>query len=220
MTVMGGYLVPSILNSINYCFSAGVGNDVSFERELSKSFNIISFLTDASISSLPCLDKNFVFTNKFIGTRTDKDQITLSDWIDSSIGDDPKGSLLKLDIEGAEYDVLLFEDSSILAKFTVIVIEFHYVERLFQTDFFRMFDAILEKLYKNFSICHMHPNNCCGSVSFKNINIVRTFELTFIRKDLIGQTTNHSQFSLPHPLDWKNVTNKPDIEMPFQWYQE
>ena len=32
----GGYLIPNIIENIHLCFSAGVGNDITFEQELKK----------------------------------------------------------------------------------------------------------------------------------------------------------------------------------------
>ena len=39
----GGYLVPDILNEIDYCFSPGVGSNIEFETDLLKH-NIIACL--------------------------------------------------------------------------------------------------------------------------------------------------------------------------------
>ena len=44
----GGYLLPDILNDIDYCFSPGVGNSSSFEKSL-ESYGIKSFLADKSV---------------------------------------------------------------------------------------------------------------------------------------------------------------------------
>ena len=32
----GGYLIPNIIENIHVCFSAGVGDDITFEQELKK----------------------------------------------------------------------------------------------------------------------------------------------------------------------------------------
>ena len=40
----GGYLVPDILDNIDYCFSAGVGEISTFEKELSEIYQIKSYI--------------------------------------------------------------------------------------------------------------------------------------------------------------------------------
>ena len=57
----GGYLVPNVLEGIKYCFSPGVDDNVSFEKELSENYSIKSFMCDLSINSLPIEDPSFKF---------------------------------------------------------------------------------------------------------------------------------------------------------------
>ena len=97
-----------------------------------------------------------------------------------------------MDIEGGEYDALVYEDSQTLASFSIIVIEFHYLQKMFERDFLNMVTAIFEKIYKNFSICHVHPNNYCGIVSLDGIEIPRVIEVTFIRNDLVNNFSNNN----------------------------
>ena len=70
--------------------------------------------------------------------------------------------ILQMDIEGAEYDVLTFESTATLGRFSAMIIEFHGLEQFFDRRFLHTTSIIFEKLYRNFSICHVHPNNNCG----------------------------------------------------------
>ena len=77
----GGYLVPNILESIDYCFSPGVGKTSDFEREL-KKIGISSFLIDGTIkNNLPFKKYEFDFEPLNLGVVDNKDQITLESWI-------------------------------------------------------------------------------------------------------------------------------------------
>jgi hypothetical protein len=128
--------------------------------------------------------------------------------------------ILQMDIEGAEYDVLVFEDSSVLSRFSTMTIEFYHLERLFQKNFLRMFSAIFDKIFKNFSICHVHPNNCCGVATLDSISVPRVMEVTFIRNDLIDEVLNNNKIDLPHLLDRKNVQRNDEIFMPEIWWKK
>lgn len=215
----GGYLHPNNLKEIYYCFSPGVSFTADFEKQLSEEFNIKSFMADASVIRSPVLDSNFVFIRKFLGAQTTDEFITLSDWVNQTLGEDGKSKILQMDIEGGEYKVLIFEDASLLASFSTMTIEFHNLQKMFEKDFLSMISAIFEKIYKNFSICHVHPNNCCGIASLDGIDIPRVIEVTFIRNDLIKTLSNKDPIWLPHRLDRKNVENNNDIFMPEMWWK-
>lgn len=55
----GGYLVPNILNNIDYCFSPGVGDKSTFEYDLTQKYNIKVFLADGSVNAPKLNHKNF-----------------------------------------------------------------------------------------------------------------------------------------------------------------
>lgn len=216
----GGYLHPNNLEEIVYCFSPGVSCTADFEKELSDKYNIKSFMADASVTEPPILDGNFKFIRKFLGVCTKDQFITLSDWISESIGESKANKILQMDIEGSEYDVLMYEDAEVLASFSSMIIEFHGLQKLFEKDFLRMFSTIFEKIYKHFSICHVHPNNCCGTATLDGIGVPRVMEVTFVRNDLLEKVSSTRMTHLPHPLDRKNVERKSDIVMPEIWWKK
>ena len=214
----GGYLLPDIMKKVSYCFSPGVYDVSTFEQELSQKYNIKSYMADASVEKAPVEDENFNFIPKFLGSVTRDNSITLSDWMQNSIGNNKSQKILQMDIEGGEYDVLTLEDSQTLASFSAMVIEFHYLEQMFQPLFLKMLSAIFEKIYKNFSICHVHPNNCCGIATLDEVPVPRVIEVTFIRNDLVPRSVAKN-IELPHELDRKNILLHPDLIMPEIWWK-
>ena len=216
----GGYLMPDILQNIDYCFSPGVDFTANFELELSEKYNIKSFMADASVSGPPFSNKNFSFLKKFLGNNTNEQFITLSDWIKVSKINDSNNLILQMDIEGSEYDVLSYEDSQTLARFSSMIIEFHGFHNIFDKNFFRMASSIFEKIYKNFVICHVHPNNCSGLATLKGIDVPRVFEVTFIRNDLYQKIKDNNEVFLPHKLDIRNIKSSPELRMPEIWWRK
>jgi hypothetical protein len=215
----GGYLMPNVLESVSHCFSPGVNDIAHFEAELSKDYGIKSFLADASVSKAPLVDENFQFIKKFLGSRTHGDFVTLSDWMAASLDGSERELVLQMDIEGGEYDVLTFESEATLSRFSVMAFEFHSLQSLFDRNFLKMITAIFEKIYKNFSVCHVHPNNCCGIASLNGVSVPKVIEVTFVRNDVVKQFLNDSNVSLPHDLDRKNVSDRADIMMPDPWWR-
>jgi hypothetical protein len=95
------------------------------------------------------------------------------------------------------------------------VIEFHALDYLFNKFGFNIINNTFQKLLKDYKVVHIHPNNCCGVVSKKNIEIPRIMEFTFLRKDRIDKVSQVKDF--PHKLDVKN-TDKDDIVLADCWY--
>lgn len=215
----GGYLVPDMLDGVSHCFSPGVSHTANFEQDLSDRYGIRSFLADASVAGPPIENPNFSFIPKFLGSYTAGSFITLGDWMAERLDGSEGDMILQMDIEGGEFDVLTIEDAETLARFSVAVVEFHDMERLFDRHFLRTVSAMFEKLYLNFSICHVHPNNCCGIKTINGVEIPRVFEVTFLRNDHVPRLRRDGCPTLPHPLDRRNVATKDDIEMPRIWWQ-
>lgn len=216
----GGYLIPDrVLTSVDYCFSPGVSDTANFEDELATTYGIQSFLADASVATAPIANDNFHFTRRFLGSEVSDDFMLLGEWIKNSIEDSSEDLLLQMDIEGSEYDVLINEDESTLERFSVLIIEFHYLRDLFDKRCLAMISSVFEKLYRNFSICHVHPNNCCGIIQLGGIEVPDVIEVTFLRNDLAAKLSNGGPVSLPHRLDGENISGKADIKMPEAWWK-
>jgi hypothetical protein len=65
------------------------------------------------------------------------------------------------------------------------------------------------------SVVHIHPNNCCGSVTTERLEIPRIAEFTLLRNDRVRARGYRTTF--PHPLDRPNVAKAP-LELPACWY--
>lgn len=82
-----------------------------------------------------------------------------------------------------------------------------------------MIDSVFIKLYESHSICHIHPNNCCGVTIFNGIAVPSIVEILFTRSDEITDKLR-TPISLPHPLDCKNVSSYPEIQMLDFWWDK
>lgn len=215
----GGYLVPNDLEDITHCFSPGVDYTANFENELVERLGIKCFMADASVDAPPIKNPGFDFEPLFLGARDGDGFTTLTSWMNEKVPADDKDMLLQMDIEGFEYDVLIETELETLRRFRVMVFEFHDMEKLFNAAFQRTIVSVFEKLYKAFSIVHVHPNNCCGTVSYAGLDVPKAFEVTFLRNDRINECASSAPIVLPHVLDEKNVADKDDIPMAEMWWK-
>merc|ERR1711990_1006322 len=79
--------------------------------------------------------------------------------------DSAEGSLLmKMDIEGSEWDVFRTADPNHLRKFRQIVIELHwpYEDSLMPADCLKTRESVIRKLLDDFHIVHIKPEGTPG----------------------------------------------------------
>lgn len=210
----GGYLIPNDLDGIGFAFSPGVSNESGFEAALADRGMGI-FLADYSVDRPAQDHPRFVFDKRFVGSFSDNEFITLDEWKGRHIPDYRGDLLLQMDIEGAELETLFATSPQLLAQFRIMVIEFHNLQNLWNGPFFDLAASAFRKVLRTHSVVHIHPNNCCGSMRSRGIEIPRVAEITFYRRDRIRDWTYRRVF--PHPLDRDNTSNPP-LSLPECWH--
>ena len=211
----GGYLIPDDLLGIAACFSPGVDYVSGFEKDCAER-GMKVFMADYSVEGPAEEHDLFYFTKKYIGVINDENHIRLEDWINSSISDPDADLILQMDIEGAEYEVLLGLSENLLKRFRIIVVEFHSLKNMWSEPFFNVASKAFDKLLQTHVCVHNHPNNANPSKTIGRIEMPKTTEMTFLRKDRITESSYASEF--PHPLDCDN-TGKRTLCLPECWYR-
>jgi hypothetical protein len=210
----GGYLLPDDLAGIEYCFSPGVSDRSEFENQLA-DLGIKSFLADYSVDAPQVARPELIFDKKFLGASDRGNFMTLASWKDKYLKDYAGDLILQMDIEGSEYEVILNMPDSLLSQFRIIVIEFHFLHKLYEQFAFRLLSPSFEKILQSFHVVHIHPNDLGGIVKVGGIEIPKVMEFTFLNKKRVTSTTPRTAF--PHPLD---ADNGKDVSMPLPkcWY--
>lgn len=214
----GGYLVPPVLETCEALFSPGVGPTADFEKWIIEHHPMPCFLADASVSRPPFDHELIDFERKFVGSDNSGEYVRLKSWVDEKTSKNSKNLLLQMDIEGGEYAVLSRESASFWNRFNVMVIEFHFLENLFDRFFLQMLSSVLEQLYENFRIVHIHPNNADADFNIKGVKVPRVMEVTFLNIALLENQLVNAPVTLPNCLDMRNVAGRDDIVVDRIWY--
>lgn len=209
----GGYLLPDDLDGLTASFSPGVSTEIGFDLAI-MGRGIPCFLADASVDGLVQPHPLATFDKLFLGPRTEGIFISLDDWVQRYAGGGGD-LLLQMDIEGAEYETLAAASDETLARFRIIMIEFHGFHRMFSPKHLAKMEPVFRRLSEQFALLHLHPNNAAPAVSAGGITLPPVFEATYIRKDRVTDLTATRSF--PHPLDRPNVAALPDYRMPEFW---
>jgi len=142
--------------------------------------------------------------------------MTLQKWVEKKV----PGSgdlILQMDIEGAEYAVIMASSLDILTRFRILVIEFHNFDAIYDRYGLGLIDLAFQKLLQQFEIVHIHPNNIRPLINYAGYQAPPLVEFTFLRKDRILNQRPASMF--PHVLDRANVPQNHDYPLPRCWFE-
>jgi hypothetical protein len=200
----GGYLLPDDLNGVAACISPGVSTESGFDLALANQ-EIDVYMADASVDGPSTSHPRFHFEKKFLGPVTGGDYLTMQDFCEAIPAlATPSDLVLQMDIEGAEYPVLASMDRHLLSRFRIIVLELHWLDHLFHEFSFGIINSVVDKLLCDHHVVHLHPNNCCGSLTRAGIEVPCVMEITLYRKDR-AKFTRSGPRRFPHHLDADNV---------------
>lgn len=210
----GGYLVPDDLGGLAALFSPGVAETADFEASFAAR-GLRCFLADHSVAAPPIASPLFSFERKNLGPRTNEVDMTLDEWVARCA---PAGDLgLQMDIEGAEFAVLLATAPATLRRFRFIVVELHGLQEIWRPGPLAVVNQLADRLLADFDVVHLHPNNCLPPRGRGELLVPPVLEATLLRKDRSQSRTPVE--TLPHPADRTNVPGLPDYALPPCWYR-
>lgn len=121
--------------------------------------------------------------------------------------------LLKIDVEGAEFDYFLNENIDDLSSFVAgIILEVHWID---QEPVRNKFISMMEKINKHFIMTHIHGNNWGGEFDYNGHIIPRVPEFSFVNKKYIDNYSPDNQSYPIEGLDFPNNPNIPDCNFNF-----
>ena len=199
----GGYVILDSFSEVGVCISLGIGANMDFESEL-LSRNIPILAVDGTIQKLPCTPRKSIrWLDKNVGGKDSGSQISLNSVFEQSFkyfgwdGD----CILKIDIEGSEYEVLKTFDAGHQIRASQIVLELHnLIFKLYHspTEVLELMDQLL----KTHDLVHIHGNNYEYSITIQGLTLPNVLELTFVRKEF--SKSLEKEIILPNPLDAPN----------------
>ncbi len=199
----GGYVICSGLKYDGF-LSGGIERDLGFETAfLQKHPHLICHAYDGSIDSLPPHRGQIVFHKKYIGGHNSETTSNLHHLIERH-----NALMVKMDIEGGEYEWLRSLSDDHMSRIAQLVIEFHYPHASSENF------ACLLRLQETHWLVHLHGNNC-ESPAYAQINnrlLPTVFECTYVSKRLTDNV-GRSWDPIPGHLDARNCLGQPDMDV-------
>ena len=203
----GGYVMRNPISENKIAYSIGISNDVSWDSDMVDNGYRV-YMYDHTIDHLPYEKIGFNWKKIGISGESKGMLLTLDDMLMQNGHSAENGMALKMDVEGAEWEVLNSITGDVLNKFDQIVMEIHNLCNISNE---KMIIDCLSKICSTHNCIHVHGNNS-GMVSYCNNFITPdTLEVTFIKKSLGGIKTETGFF--PKQIDQPCVPWRPDIKL-------
>ncbi len=150
------------------------------------------------------------FLPLMVGGKAGPGAATVAELLDRvRAGDATRWVLIKMDIEGSEYESLAAAAGH-LGRVSALIIEFHDLGRTWPT-----FCATLAALEEDFRLAHIHGNNHSGYIP--GTRVPETLELTLVHRELVPGILPAAPDPFPLPvLDRPCDRRQPDLVLSFE----
>ena len=179
----GGYALAKYHKN-NILISGGIGDNSDFEVDICNKISF-GYLFDHTIRTLNLSINNYAFyRKKIVITKSDQYGVNLNDFIAKI---NSASLILKLDIEGHEWNVLSQFSTNNLLKFEQILVEFHNLLDIYDTKKFNLYIKVLTKIKNHHKVINVNVNNYGASSMLFGEKISDVFEISFLRNDLYAK---------------------------------
>jgi hypothetical protein len=203
----GGYVLLDDFTGVSAALSFGIATECSWDTAIAER-DIDVYQYDHTVNGPPTANARFRFFKKEIAAVSSDQAESLGSAL-AKLPSTAERAILKIDIEGAEWDVLGAATSAELTRFSQIVSEFHGFENAADPDWREKARRVLAKLRSIFDIVHVHANNYGSLNIIANVAIPSTFELTLANRAIYECDETDEVF--PTALDQPNWAGRPDI---------
>jgi hypothetical protein len=212
----GGYLMCSnLLDAVQSGYSYGINGYDKWGCDISTKLDVPVHQYDCFNTSPPkCSDGETVFHAECVGHTTETVDGRAFDTVRNQFaknGDRSRRIVLKIDVEGAEWDALLSLPDETLKQIDQMAVEFHWTEdaefRWVQPD---KYLSVVRRLRQFFEVAHVHFNNssCIGDLKpFP----AWAYEVLFVSKRLAVVDPSRRAGGL-HPADAPNNASLRDCQ--------
>jgi hypothetical protein len=204
----GGYVIVDDFSAIDCALSLGIDGDVSWDLAVAgRGIKVLQY--DHTVAGPPDSHPLFHFHKTRIAAEDGDGSVSIQTLLRDRKAAGDRRVILKVDIEGDEWQCLADVDESDLQVCSQIVCEFHNLRRLAEAEFADLAHRCFAKLCTSFFVCHVHANNCGNVYNIGNVLVADTLEITFANRTHYQPVDSVEIF--PTPIDMPNQSGRADI---------
>ncbi len=208
----GGYIMVDDFDNADIAFSLGIDTNDEWDVEIAnRGIDVKQY--DHTIKRAPSVHERLSFFPMRVVVTGAPNCVSFAEMVADYT--DQSKCILKVDIEGDEWELLDHVPSGTITCFSQIVCEFHYFHRLRTCDFFDRAIRVLRKLSLTHQAVHVHANNFAPVCNLSKILVPVVLEVTYVRRNTYELVQTDEVF--PTSLDAPNDDTLPDIFLGNIW---
>lgn len=204
----GGYLLcGNLLRDVRAGYSYGISGYDGWGCDVATKLGVPVHQYDCFDTTEPWCQVPTTFHAACVGTDAREVEGRVFDTITRQIAESGHAGqhvVVKMDVEGAEWDALLETPDEMLQQIDQLAIELH------ETDEMR-FVRVVDRLTQFFYVANLHMNNFSCEPGHEPFP-AWAYEVLFVNKRLGVTDTSAAAAPLPHPLDAPNTPKMPDCQ--------
>ena len=209
----GGYLLcANLLRDVEAAYSYGIEGRDSWGCAVSRRYDVTVHQYDCFNTTEPsCPSGSFAFHPECVGDSQATIQGRAFDSLSNQIvknGDQAKRIVVKMDVEGAEWDSLLSTPDQVLSNIDQLAIEFHTSD---QARYLGVYLSVVTKLKRQFYITNLHFNNYSCTEGIEPFP-GWAFEVLLVNKSVAELDESGARPDVPHVLDVPNSPDRADCQ--------
>lgn len=204
----GGYVMLDNFKGIEKAYSFGIDSNVSWDRDIVVK-GIGCYMFDHTIEGLPEEHPMFHWTKIGVaGTDMPERNLLSLETILRNHGDIAnKNMILKLDVEGDEWDCINSTPSELLDNFDQIVLEIHGI---FDDTNVGIVNA-LEKLRQTHQPVWVHPNNYTWMETMDGVTLTLCMEMLYLNRH--NYAFGEGKVVFPWEIDSPCARGLPEVKL-------
>jgi hypothetical protein len=204
-------MCANLVDGVQSAYSYGIQTEDNWGCQLSREAKVTIHQYDCFTPDRPtCEGGSYVFHDECIGDTAATIEGNLFDTLTNQIaknGDSDKRLIVKMDIEGAEWESLLATPDEVLARIDQLPMELHGTEG-------PRFVELVRKLKKHFHLVNLHFNNSACSISVAPFPS-EAYQVLWVNKRL-ADVDPTAPFPAPSsPENARDFPLRPDCWVPF-----
>lgn len=204
----GGYLVcANLLGAVKSAYSYGINGTDDWGCHVTHALHVAVHEYDCfNVTEPTCANGTLIFHPECVGPRREMQDRYPFDSLAGQFernGDATNPLIVKMDIEGAEWDSFLTAPDSVFTHIDQLIVEFHHVDD-------ERYVRAIERLKQFFVIARVHYNNYTCDPRIRPFP-AWAFEALLVSKRL-ARTDGTPGAQAPSPLEQQNDPRSPDCQ--------
>lgn len=211
----GGYVMLDNFsgNSVAAAYSFGISNDVSWDEAIAAR-GIDVFLFDHTIDALPRQNPRLHFFKLGVsGYKSEKNLATLGSLVKKNSPTASTNLIMKMDVEGCEWDVFSEAPSAVIGQFSQIVLELHGLCPAAPDQQYVAIVNVLKKINLTHQCVHVHANTNSDRLWIADLVLPELLEVTYVRRSDFQNKLVANTRRFPTEIDQPTFENLPDFEL-------